>query len=123
MMSHIFEVLAVYFLFLVVYPVAFVVVAIFNPLWSVPGVAITYLLHRYAKPTLPIWVALWLMPGTVICGAAALIPLPVAALTAFRPGGCSSPATLVICALLNLALVYAFRAVYPRIAGRFKRAF
>ena len=121
-MTSYFEVIGVYFLFLIIYPVTFVGVAIFYPLWSVPGVLVTYLLYRYVKPALPIWVALWLMPGTVICGAAAVIPLPVSALTALEPKGCSSPATLVICALLNLALVYGSRAVYPRIAGRFKRA-
>jgi hypothetical protein len=112
---HLFEVVAVYFVFLVTYPVSFIGTAIFYPMWSVPGVVVTLGLWRFSNRLLPIWVALWLMPGTVICGAAAVIPLPVAAQSALQPGGCSSPATLVVCALLNLLLAYRFRAIYSRL--------
>ena len=111
---HLFEVVAVYFMFLPIYPVTFVGEAIFSPLWSVPGILVTFVLYRFSKPLLPVWIALWLMPGTVICGAAAVIPLPVSALSALDPKGCTSPAALVVCALLNLSLVYAFRAIYLR---------
>ena len=115
---EILTVVAVYFMYWAMYPITFIGEAIVTPQWSVTGLVITLLLYRFARRVLPIWTALWLMPGTIICGAAAVVPLPIAALAASKPGACSSPTALAVCALLNLLLVYAFRATYRHLRRR-----
>ena len=119
MINEALEIFGVYFMFLVVYPLVFVGFAFLYPLWSLPGLAMAFVLNRYFKPALPIWIALWLMPGTVTCGAAMIAPLPVTAVGLFDPKGCGSPSSLCVCALLNLGLVYGVRAAYPRVKRLF----
>ena len=115
MIHGVLEIVGVYFMFLVIYPLAFIGFAFLYPLWSLPGLTVAFVLNRYFKRATPIWAALWLMPGTVTCGAAMIAPLPVSAIAE----GCAGPISVFVCALLNLALVYGVRAAYPRVKWLF----
>jgi hypothetical protein len=64
--------------------------------------------RQFLKP----FVAVWFMPGVMVCGAAGLWPWPVTLFDAFGPGMCSGPFTAATCLGLNLMSIYGLAAAW-----------
>jgi hypothetical protein len=116
------EVVCTYGFFLVFYPYVLFESAVETPGlflgWVVVGGVVFELLRRFAgaAPT-KLWVALWFLPGTLICGAAAIAPWPAVALRALAGVPCGNILSLTLCLSLNVCLVFGV----ARIARRFWR--
>jgi hypothetical protein len=113
------EVVGTYLLFLVTYPAAIVMYAVDAPreyaVWFVLGIVTLYLLARWRAPVAKLWMALWFMPGTIICGAATLWPLPFTVWSLYVPVRCASVASVLVCLALNVALVFGVAWSWTRI--------
>jgi hypothetical protein len=106
-----FEVLGSIALFIVAYPANIVVYGLDQPTlilsWFAIGAVVLFLLvWRKQQLLRAIWVALWFMPGAIVCGAAALLPWPPALWAHFGPGNCASVQSLLIAFVLNVAVVF-----------------
>jgi len=119
------DVIATYFGLLASYPWAFASVATDQPLWLsawlIVGVIALVLARRSRIVTIGC-LALWFLPGTVICGSAMLVPLPYAVAAALGPGKCAGPASLAICIVLNAAIVVGLAWLLQRMRSRPVRA-
>ena len=104
------EVVGTYVLFLAVYPVAIAMYAVDTPGrfagWFVVGLVTLYILLWWRPPIAKLWIALWFMPATIICGAATVSPLPFAVWSLFIPVRCASVASIFVCFALNTAVVF-----------------
>jgi hypothetical protein len=100
------------FFFLPQYPLA--VIGNFSRDWMVAAiwrgsyilvifVAITYAYRLCRK----ILISLWLMPGTIVCGAATIAPWPFTILYMFYEGGCVTVISTLVTLLFNFLIVFA----------------
>lgn len=116
------DVVVTYVLFLATYPVAIALYALDDPgkfaVWFVLGLMTLSLLVSWSPPIAKLWAALWLMPGTIICGAATLLPLPFAVWSLFAPVRCASVGSVLVCSALNAALVFGVGWSWTRIRRR-----
>jgi hypothetical protein len=65
---------------------------------------------RFLKP----FIAVWFMPGVLICGAAGLWPWPVTLEDTFGPAICSNVLSAGICLGLNFLVVFGVIAVWRK---------
>ena len=106
-----FEFLITYFVGVVIYPFFVIFWGVSAPIyigvWFFISVLGIYLLLRYKKPELlKIFVAFFIMPGTIICGAATSVPWPMAALSEQSGSGCTPVWALLSSLVFNFALVH-----------------
>jgi len=74
--------------------------------WLAVGVPATWGIARFGGRKLFLcWLVFWFMPGTIICGAATLVPWPMALVMAFAQDGCSTALSLGISLVFNAILV------------------
>jgi hypothetical protein len=113
------EVVGTYVLFLAMYPIAIATYAAEAPGqfvgWFAIGLAAVLLLRRWCPLAVKLWIALWFMPGTIICGAATLLPLPFAVWAAFNPGRCATVASLLECLALNNVFVFGITSLFRKL--------
>ena len=114
------EFLSVYWLGVAIYPFYlwfwFISTPIWLVAWLVIGLLLTATLVRFAlKKWLKFFVAIWVLPGTVICGAGSVAPWPFALMSLLASeGGCTPAWALVTALLFNLFLVFASAIVLQR---------
>ena len=116
------EFLTTYIIGVVLYPlfIAYwgVSAPIYIGIWLVLCSAIFYLLLRFRKKEITkIFVAVFVLPGTIICGAATVVPWPMAVLSAQSGSGCTPIWALLISLVMNFIVVYT--GAY--IVSKFKR--
>ena len=116
------SVISVYFLFLLTYPAILVYAALGQPqlvvTWLLIGIAVLLLVKRFLPSAAKFWFALWFLPATIICGAAAITPWPIGLQHMPDATGCVTVASLSICLVLNLGLVYFVCALFGRLRHR-----
>ena len=118
------DVIGTYFLFLAIYPVAIAMYAVDMPYqfaaWLLMGIIGVWILWRFAATALyKGWIALWLMPATIICGAATLLPLPFAVWMLFGPGRCATVGSILLCFALNVMIVFGAAALWRKARSAF----
>jgi hypothetical protein len=108
-----YDFIAAYFLFLPVYPLA--LLEHFNraPLgsivWLIITISVIFLLRRFKQATLlKVFIVIWVMPGTIVCGAAAIAPWPLTIPFIFIGGGCANSLSLSGTLAFNTVLVFGF---------------
>ncbi len=105
------------------YPVALAVELAEDPLlivgWLLCGLVVLELLRRFGGRHLrPVWFALWLMPGTIICGSGTFVPWPMATVAALRSSPCTTATSVLVCLGMNLTIVFAVVALYRMMRAR-----
>jgi hypothetical protein len=77
-------------------------------IWLVLGIAAgLYFHHKRLKFLLSLWLAIWFMPGPLICGAAALIPWITTPPYYFVDGNCVSLVSMGVSFAMNLGIALA----------------
>ena len=119
--------IATYFLFLPVYPLALIEQFSRGPMglvaWFVVSILVAYLLVRFKQRTaLKIFIAVWIMPGTIVCGAAAIAPWPLTIPYMFMVGGCTNFLSASITLVFNVILVFGFSFLKERILKKYESA-
>ena len=108
-----------YFWFLPQYPLAIAQYAESQPLevcvWIVVSIVGVIALRRalggrWLKP----FIAVWIMPALLVCGAAGVWPWPYSIFAIFGVGHCATPGSSAICLGLNLTLVYGIAALWRK---------
>ncbi len=117
--DEVVEIIGVYAIWSFAYPLSLLVFVFKEPLWFLAwllvGVPLFLILRARARVLVPAWLAVWFMPGTLMCGAVAVAPWPTTVYVMFAaepPHGCSSGLSNGICLILNLVIAY---SVYPRL--------
>ena len=106
-----YDFIAAYFLFLPLYPLA--IIDNFSRGWLestiwlgisilVMFVSIKYDFTLFKK----IFISIWLMPGTVVCGAATIAPWPLTVPYMFYEGGCATIISTLVSLLFNFIIVF-----------------
>lgn len=97
-------------IFVLAYPANIVVYGIEQPVqiigWLAIGLVLLFALRRTHRRLGEVWIALWFMPGAIICGAAALLPWPFAVWAHFGPGNCAPVLALLSAAIINGIVVF-----------------
>lgn len=106
------EFLTMYLVGIVIYPFYLVYWFISTPLWLsvwlVVSAVVLVVLHKlgslsWRKP----FIAIWILPGTIICGAATVVPWPLA-VSSFASGtGCTTSWALFSALVFNFIITYA----------------
>ncbi|MEM7431871.1 MAG: hypothetical protein AAF351_08020 [Pseudomonadota bacterium] len=122
--DYLIEFLAVYLYAPVSYPLYAFYYWGSNPVNIIPWLSIGVIgilaLRRFFQLLLKPFVAIWFLPSTIICGAAATAPWILVLPYAFYEGGCATPSSLAITLGFNLLLVYGISALWRRISNRRK---
>jgi hypothetical protein len=111
------EVVYVYLSWFPLYPVASAIAVVLQPMsyvpWLIAALVGTVLFARLRIRSLwKIWVAVVVMPTTIICGSWELVPWPMGLLALGGEGECSTILSVLVCLLLNLIVVYAGAGVF-----------
>lgn len=121
------EFLLIYCFGLAIYPYFllywFSAVGVETLIYLVPTALGCVLLARYRQRLLlKLFIATILLPGTVICGSATVIPWPMA-LASYLSGSACTPLWALLTALVfNLALVFLFSSLISRIKRHRRRS-
>lgn len=106
-----YDFIAAYFLFLPVYPLAVIENFSRGPLASIVWLAIAILAIFLSikfewiafKKT---FIAIWVMPGTIVCGAATIAPWPLTVPYMFSEGDCVTIVSTLATLIFNFLLVF-----------------
>lgn len=106
------EILSVYFIGLILYPIAIGAYAIESGayilygIWLILGYVFWWTFSKYTLQKYRVFpISVWFLPSTLICGAAAVIPWPVAVIWYLAGAqGCISIVSLATTFLLNMIL-------------------
>jgi hypothetical protein len=80
--------------------------------WMLIGLSIAYGLYRWAPRLLfKLWIVVWFMPGTLICGSATLIPWVSLLFWLGNEGHCVTLSSTITCLALNFFVVFTVAAV------------
>jgi predicted membrane protein len=105
------EFLLTYIIGIILYPLFIAVWGVSAPIyigvWVFLCTAFLYLFLRYRKRGIvKIFVAVFVLPSTVICGAATVVPWPIAILSAQSNSGCTPIWALLTSLVMNFIVVY-----------------
>lgn len=124
-MEDIHEFLWLYFSMLLPWPSAFAAYSEEMDLWGyfagwiLVGAAVAFPLSRLKRRFYMLaWITIWFMPGTIICGSAALVPWPMALYGSILGSECSTPLTVVLSLLFNALIVVAVWALLRHVKAR-----
>ena len=82
-------------------------------IWLVVAVLLVWVLLRKQKyVVLKLFASVWIMPGTIVCGAAGLAPWIMTTTWVFNDSGCANILSLSITLVFNLAIVFGVSKFY-----------
>ncbi|MGD9584477.1 MAG: hypothetical protein AB7V26_12525 [Lysobacterales bacterium] len=126
-MEDLVEILLTYLFMLLPWPSAFVQWVWESDAWAVLvvwlaiGLPATWLVNRFVGRRLRLlWIAVWFMPSTLICGSGTLVPWPMAFGSvieeaidaAVDTGGCITVVSLLMTLTFNLIFVFGGAAAF-----------
>ena len=119
------EFLWLYFSLLLPWPSVFVAYVAEMEIWSYLvgwvfiGVLVVFALKRAKRRAyLLAWIAIWFMPGAIICGSATLVPWPMTLYGSITGSECSTPLSVLLSLFFNSLLVGAGWALVRHVAKR-----
>ncbi|MCE2028695.1 hypothetical protein [Sessilibacter corallicola] len=116
-MEYFFEFLTTYFLGFITYPFYLIYWGIIAPknfvTWLIFCVIVISILQKYKlRKYLKLFLAVFVFPGTIICGSATVIPWPFSVYTAFSEGDCTPFWALFSSLILNVLIAQFFSRLY-----------
>jgi len=115
-----YDFIAAYFLFLPMYPLA--VIDNFSSdygisfLWLAIAIIGLFLAYKFDLSLFrKIFIAVWVMPGTIVCGAAGIMPWPLA-LTWY--GTCAGLFSISVTLIFNFILIFSFSFLISKVMGK-----
>ena len=114
-----FDFILAYFVFLPLYPVLIGTMfydASFDIfLWIAIAIGIVYLLSKMKLYILrKFFIAIWIMPGTIVCGAGTIVPWPFTISYLYSNGGCVTLLSFTSTLGFNLIIVFGLAWVYSK---------
>lgn len=105
------EFLIMHFTGVAIYPFYLAYWSFSSPLWMgiwlIIAVVILYLVNKnYSYVWRNLFIAIWIFPGTIICGSATVVPWPLAVLSFFSGTGCSPIWALISSFAFNIIVVH-----------------
>lgn len=108
-----YEFIITYFLFLPFYPLAWIESFnrsfVLTTVWLLVSVVTIFFTGKLGfKKFRKIFIAVWVMPGTIVCGAATIAPWPLTLFYVSGKGSCTTVISALVTLLLNFILVFGF---------------
>jgi len=118
-----YDFIAAYFIFLPAYPLFLIGIFWGAPLKSLIWlIVIVVILRITTKLNLvlyrKIFISVWVMPGTIVCGSAAIVPWPLTVPGLFSKYGCANSLSISVTLIFNLILVFLCSALITKIRGK-----
>ncbi|MCX7553288.1 hypothetical protein OS175_05315 [Marinicella sp. S1101] len=121
-LEQMYEVLLTYIYFMFPYPTGYFFYATemgfieYAIAWMLVGLSIAYGLHRWApRLFFKLWIVVWFMPGTLICGSATLIPWITSLFWLGNESYCVTLLSTITCLALNLLVVFTLASVFRKL--------
>ena len=91
--------------------------------WLIVAVLFIWILLRKQKyVVLKLFTSVWIMPGTIVCGAAGLAPWIMTTTWSLNDSGCANALSLSITLIFNLAIVFGVSKLYTSFKLRRRHA-
>ena len=122
-----YDFIAAYFLFLPIYPLA--VIENFSRgwelsvIWIAVAIVVIFVSTKFNYRLFrKIFISIWLMPGTIVCGAAAIAPWPLTVPYMFYDGGCATIISALVTLLFNFLIVFGCIKLINKLKKKHARA-